>query len=129
MQEYIQLGTIAVKPTHLLLNDLTPGNHARAEIYELYVMAMLRFVGPCTMDELYKGEVLDIPLYIAVHSLRNKGLIACPDPYGEDAPMWHTDFNILPVQGATAKWPRKKTLSPAASSVKHFMRLAFRGLQ
>lgn len=105
-------GDLVLYPTIAIAEKLSFTAEAAAGIYELYIMAMLRLNGgKTTMDELLSVDLGWSAMKLAVHSLRLKGLIACPDPYSGYL-QGHTP--ILIVEGARPRIPRERLPSMTA---------------
>lgn len=116
-------GNLVVLPTTLLGRDMSPNNQALAEVYEPYILAMLKlYDGHMTISELYQGDMYDIPIYLALHSLRNRGLVATPDPYEYETT--HGNHHIYLIKNAIERIPPRRILSMAALRMQREVRRA-----
>jgi len=75
-----------------LYRDSGAENEALVPEYCRYILSRLYWKGTLTADDLYDGEILDIPLYLALHDLCWRGIIQGPDPYAYDCPVFHTEM-------------------------------------
>lgn len=100
IRDYMHCGTLLVRRSRMVGEDLTAGNQIQAQIYEHAILAYLRLVGgSCTMWDLFNESegglgLKEIPMYLAVHSLRAKGLVEAEDPYGPHVPTFMDEHRI-----------------------------------
>lgn len=102
-------GDLVLCPNTKVAKKLSFTNEAAAGIYELYIMALLRLNGGrTTMNELLSVDLEWEAMRLAIHSLRLKGLIACPNPYNSDL---EDHMPILMVEGAKPRIPSRRVPS------------------
>lgn len=79
---------------HAMKYDLLPNNKEEAfDLIAPVIHALLLAGKPLSCQELYSGLGCgDIPLYLALHSLVEKGFISGPSPYALDCPRNHTEM-------------------------------------
>lgn len=98
-RECALVGRLAIRKGSGAFQDLSPRNEALAELYSYCLFRWLLKNGGGNMQDFYCSEYQpeDIAMYLAVHNLRNRGVIVCIDPY--DMKRYHTEVEILLVDG------------------------------
>lgn len=100
-----EVGNLIIRRGTGAFMDLSPMNEMLAEVYSLAVIAWLKLNGgKGNMHDFYCSPIqpADLPMYLAVHNLRNRGVIVCLDPYDVRS---HTDVEMMLVDiDSTEGW-------------------------